>query len=276
MISRRKFLLTSALAPLAARAAGKQIPVGLEMYSVRDELTRDLPGTIDRVAKIGYEVVEFYAPYFEWSPAYARQIRKQLDNLGVRCRSTHNGEASYTPEGLKKAIELNQILGSKYIVMAGSAPIANLAGWRALGERITRLMEILTPLGLSSGFHNHETEWSLVEGKRPMDVLAASTPREFMLQFDVGSCMAAGQDPVAWIRANPGRIKSIHCKDWAHWPWGGYRVLFGEGNSPWPKIFEAAESVGGVEYYLIEQEGSHFSSMETARRCLATWKHMRA
>jgi sugar phosphate isomerase/epimerase len=176
---------------------------------------------------------------------------------------------------LKKAVELNQILGSKYIVMAGSRPIENLAGWKALAERISRFMEILTPLGMSSGFHNHETEWPLVEGKRPMDVLAACTPKEFMLQLDVGSCVAANQDPVAWIKSNPGRIKSIHCKDWAHWPWGGYRVLFGDGSSPWPKIFEAAESVGGVEFYLMEQEGSRYPPFETARRCLATWKRIR-
>ena len=275
MISRRRFVAMSALASFGLRAATKNIPVGLEMYSVRDELMKDLPGTINIVAKIGYEVVEFFAPYFQWTAAQARQVRKQLDDLGVRCHSTHNGEESFTAEGLKKAIELNQILGAKYIVMAGSGPVVGLAGWKALGERITKLMETLTPLGMSSGFHNHETEWTLVEGKRPMDVLAATTPKEFMLQFDVGSCVAAGQDPVAWIKANPGRIKSIHCKDWARWPWGGYRVLFGNGNSPWLKIFEAAETVGGVEFYLIEQEGSRFPPLETARRCLATWKQMR-
>jgi sugar phosphate isomerase/epimerase len=276
MISRREFVAMSALASLPLRAGAKNIPVGLELYSVRAELMKDPQGTIKAVAQMGYQVVEFYAPYFQWTAAYAKQVRKQLDDLGVRCHSTHNGEESFTPEGLKKAVELNQILGAKYIVMAGSGPITGLAGWKALGERITSLMEKLMPLGMSSGFHNHETEWELVEGKRPMDVLAATTPKEFMLQFDVGTCVAAKQDPVAWIKANPGRIKSIHCKDWAHWPWGGYRVLFGEGSSPWVKIFDAAETVGGVEYYLIEQEGSHFPPLDTARRCLATWKQMRS
>jgi sugar phosphate isomerase/epimerase len=275
-ISRRKLLGIAASAALSLRATTKKVPIGLELYSVRDELSKDLPGTLDTVAKIGYEAVEFYAPYFLWTPAQAKQVRKQLNDLGLRCPSTHNGEASFTPDGLKKAVELNQILGSRYIVMAGSSPIATVAGWKALGERITRFMEILTPLGMSSGFHNHETEWPLVEGKRPMDVLAASTPKEFMLQLDVGSCVAAGEDPVAWIKANPGRIRSIHCKDWAHWPFGGYRVLFGDGACPWTRIFEAAESVGGVECYLIEQEGSHYSPIDTARRCLATYRRLRA
>jgi sugar phosphate isomerase/epimerase len=97
-----------------------------------------------------------------------------------------------------------------------------------------------------------------------------------MLQLDVGTCVEAGVDPVAWIKSNPGRIRSIHCKDWAPGQGKGYRVLFGEGDSPWTNIFEAAESVGGVEYYLIEQEGSRFPSIETAERCLETWKKMRA
>jgi sugar phosphate isomerase/epimerase len=275
MISRRRLLTTSALIPFVLRGGAQKIPIGLEMYSVRDEFMKDAAGTITAVAKMGYEAVEFYAPYFEWTTSKATQIRKQLEDLGLRCYSTHNGDEAFTPEGLKKAIELNRILGSRYVVMAGSGPVAGLAGWKALAERITRVTEKLTPVGMSAGFHNSESQWELVEGKRPMDVLAANTPKEFMLQFDAGSCVAARQDPVAWIKANPGRIKSIHCKDWAHWPWGGYRVLFGEGSVPWADIFQAAESVGGVEYYLIDQDGSYYPPLEAARRCLATWKRMR-
>jgi sugar phosphate isomerase/epimerase len=279
MISRRDFVALSGIAPLAVvNAATRKISVGLEMYSVRDELMKDVPATVNAVAKMGYEVMEFYAPYFQWTPDFAKTVRKQMDDLGVRCNSTHNNAESFTPDGIEKAIALNQILGAKYIVMASTGRITNIDGWKALGGQLTALVEKLKPLGMSSGFHNHETEWPLLEGKRPMDVLAANTPKEFMLQLDVGTCVAAKADPVAWINANPGRIKSIHCKDWAPGTRAdekGYRVLFGEGDSPWAKIFEAAESVGGVEYYLIEQEGSRYSSFETAQRCMAAWKQMR-
>ena len=101
---------------------------------------------------------------------------------------------------------------------------------------------------------------------------------EFVLQLDVGTCVAAGADPVAWIKANPGRIRTVHLKDWA--PGNAadqkaYRVLFGEGVTPWKELIAAAESVGGVEFYLMEQEGSRYSEFETAERCLATWKEMR-
>jgi sugar phosphate isomerase/epimerase len=147
-----------------------------------------------------------------------------------------------------------------------------------LAARMTAVSEQLRPLGLATGFHNHQTEWKEVDGKRPMDALAAGTPKDFVLQFDVGTCMEAGADPVAWIKANPGRIKSLHLKDWAPGKdeeQKGYRVLFGEGVTPWREIITAAESVGGVEYYLMEQEGSRYAEFETAERCLATWKKLR-
>lgn len=118
-----------------------------------------------------------------------------------------------------------------------------------------------------------------MEGKRPIEIVAANTPKDFMLQLDLGTCVEVGSDPVAWIKANPGRIKCCHLKDWA--PGAaedekGYRVLFGEGAVPWKQVFGAAESAGGVEYYLIEQEGSRYPELETARRCLATYRKMRA
>ncbi len=276
-ISRRSFLALAATAPLTFGAQPrKRIPVGIELYSVRDELAKDLMGAVRAVAKMGYEVVEFFSPYYQWTPAYAREVRKLLDDLGVRCPSTHNSSNVFAADSLQKAIELNQILGSKTIVMASAGKVTGLDDWKTVAERLTQASEKLKPLGMRAGFHNHKVEFLPLDGKRPMDVLAPNTPKDVTLQLDVGTCMDAGADPVAWIKANPGRIHSIHCKDFSSREGKGYQVLFGEGDSPWTKIFEAAESTGGVEYYLIEQEGSRFSSMETAERCLATYKKMRA
>jgi sugar phosphate isomerase/epimerase len=94
-----------------------------------------------------------------------------------------------------------------------------------------------------------------------------------MLQLDVGTCVEAGHDPVEWINANPGRIRSLHLKEWS--PDKGYKVLFGEGTAPWKAIFAAAEKKGGVEFYLIEQEGSRFSEKESAQKCLEAYKELR-
>ncbi|HEV8148092.1 MAG TPA: sugar phosphate isomerase/epimerase [Bryobacteraceae bacterium] len=260
---------------MTLRAAGKTIPVGLEMYSVRDELTKDLMGTIRAVGKMGYQVMEFYSPYYDWTPEQAKDVRKLMDDLGVRCLSTHNGTKSFTADGIQKAIDLNKTLGSKYIVMASAGRVTGLDGWKGVAEQLAHASEKLKPLGMAAGYHNHQLEFRPLEGKRPIEVIAANTPTEVMLQLDVGTCVEVGSDPVAWIQANPGRIRCLHCKDWGAGEGRGYKVLFGEGDSPWAKIFAAAESVGGVEYYLIEQEGSRFGSIETAERCLAAWKKMR-
>src|SRR5688572_19025011 len=267
--------------PASATKSAKPRPIGIELYAVRGELTKNLPATLRTVAEIGYEVVEFYAPYFQWTPVYAKEVRTMTDDLGLKCHSTHNYLISITPgDGMYRAIELNQILGARHLVLssAGREP-RGADAWKKLCEQLTEATNQLLPHGLTAGFHNHQTEWVKVDGDlRIMDLIAANTPKEFVLQFDVGTCMEAGADPVAWIKANPGRIKSLHLKDWAPGADAdqkGYRVLFGEGVTPWAEIITAAETVGGAEFYLMEQEGSRYSEFDTARCCLATWKELR-
>ena len=272
--SRRLFLAMSATLPWAFRAIAKAspIPVGLELYSVRDELQKDPEGTVRAVAQMGYQCVEFYGPYFEWSETQAKQMRSLMDGLGIKCYSTHNDEGNFTDAKIDHARALNQILGTKYVVQAWSDPKPDLDGWKALADRLNAAADKLAPAGLKVGYHNHDAEWKPVGGKRPLEVLAANTKPSAMLQLDVGTCLEAGADPVAWIRANPGRIHSIHCKDWSPDANVGYKTLFGEGKADWKAIFQAAESVGGVEYYLIEQEGSRFPELETSRRCLRAFR----
>ena len=277
-LSRRGFLAMTAALPFAATSAlkgAKKIPVGLEMYSVRGELVKDLLGTTAAVGKMGYQVVEFYAPYLDWTTDTAKSVRKVMDDTGLKCHSTHNNGPSFTPDGLKKAIELNQILGSKYVIMASAPRATTIDAWKTLGDQLTAISAQLKPLGMATGYHNHQVEWRPVDGKRPMDVLAASTPKDVVLQFDVGTCLEVGADPIAWIKANPGRIKSVHCKDWAKDK--GYNVAFGEGDAPWKKIFDAVESKGGVEYYLVEQETGATSGGELpmVKHCLDNWKKLR-
>jgi len=275
-VSRRCFLALAATAPLASAAPqAKRVPVGLELYSVREELKQDLMGTVRAVAKMGYEVVEFYAPYFRWTDSYAKDVRKLLDDLGIRCLSTHNDSQSFTAENLPRAIEMNQIIGSKFIVMASAGRVQGLDGWKTVAERLNQAAEKLKPQGLRTGYHNHQAEFRPVDGRRPIEVIAENTGKEVVLQFDVGTCIEAGSDPVAWIDKNPGRIVSMHCKDWSPDPGKGYKVLFGEGVAPWKKIFAAAEATGGIEYYLIEQEGSAYPPLETVERCLATFRKLR-
>lgn len=257
-------------------AQRKRVPVGLELYSVREDLKKDLMGTVRSVAKLGYEGVEFYSPYMEWTPDYAKQVRKLLDDAGMKCYSTHNSNTVFTTEKMPKAIELNQIIGSKYIVMASAGKVTDLDGWKRVADQLAAGAGQMKSAGLRAGFHNHETEFVPINGTRPMEVLAKNTPKDVVLQLDVGTCIQAGSDPVAWINGNPGRIQSMHCKDWSPDEGKGFKVLFGEGAAPWKRIFDAAEKTGGIEYYLIEQEGSRMSEMETVDACLKSFRKIRA
>jgi sugar phosphate isomerase/epimerase len=291
--SRRSFLAMSALLPSALFAQQnnsqptsgamkngpkdqkKPMPIGLELYSVRDELKRDPQGTVRAVAQMGYQGVEFFGPYYDWTHPQAKDMRKLLDDLGIRCFSTHNGAEDMQPDKLEHARDLNLILGSSYIVQASAPNIDSLDGWKKVAENLNVAADRVAKDKLKVGYHNHQTEFTPLNGKRPIEVLAANTQPTVMLQLDVGTCLDAGSDPVEWIRANPGRIKSLHLKDWSPDPDKGYKALFGEGAAEWLEIFAAAESVGGAEYYLMEQEGSRFPELETAKKCLESYRTLR-
>jgi len=202
-------------------------------------------------------------------------MRKLLDDLNVKCLSTHNGNTNFTPENLPKAIELNQILGSKYIVMASSGKVEpTIDGWKKVADVLSKAEDTAKASKLSVGYHNHQLEWKPIDGQKPMEIIAKNTPKSVVLQLDVGTCVETNNDPVAWINANPGRLKSIHCKEFSKKPGEGYKVLFGDGDSPWKDIFKAAEKKGGVEFYLIEQEGHALPPYEAVEKCLANFRNI--
>jgi sugar phosphate isomerase/epimerase len=276
-LTRRTFLGTAAAAAAGAQvisAQNKSIPIGLELYSVRSALTADPTGTVKKVAAIGYQVVEFFAPYYTWTLDQAKDMKKLMDDLGIVCHSTHNSMASFQSANLQKTIDLNHAIGGKFVVLASSINSKDPDAWKKLAvDTLGPALETLRGAGLRGGYHNHQTEFTpLADGQKPMEILAANTPKDFMLQLDVGTCVEVGSDPVAWVNANPGRINSMHLKDWNKER--GYRVLFGEGAVQWKPLLAAAEKTGGVEYLLIEQEGSDYSEFETAQRCLDNYRKM--
>src|SRR5580693_9910268 len=137
-LSRRSFLGLSAALPFAlrglasGRAASGSIPVGLELYSVREALKQDPEGTVRAVAQMGYQAVEFYSPYFDWTDVQAKQMRKLMDDLGIRCYSTHNNEDYFSAGKIEHARDLNLILGCKYMVMAWTEQSKGLDGWKVV------------------------------------------------------------------------------------------------------------------------------------------------
>lgn len=160
---------------------------------------------------MGYEGVEFFGPYFAWTEAFAKDVRRQLDDLHLPCFSTHNEAAAFTDDGLSHAIELNQILGSQNIVCvrglasAGKArpasaappngfPGEGLDGWKQIGDRLSKASDRLRALKMTCAFHNHSVEFKPIEGTRPIDILA----RNKELVFHLDSPPAANPAQTRW------------------------------------------------------------------------------
>lgn len=272
-LTRRDFIGTAALgSAIALTAQERNIPLGLELFSVRKALATDPMGTVREVAKMGYEDVEFFSPYFQWTTDQAKDMRKLLDDVGMKCLSTHNSFPHFKPENTQKAIDLNNILGARYVIAASSPKAQTLDDWKKTAETLARGHELLAAGKLRGGYHNHQLEFTPLEGKRPIEVIAAGTPKSFVLQLDLGTCVEMGSDPVKWINDNPGRIQCMHLKEWSKEK--GYKSLYGEGSVPWREVLAAAKKTGGLEYVLIEQEGSEFSEFETAKKCLDLYRKM--
>lgn len=251
------------------------VPIGLELWTVRTDVNADLRSALTRVAGLGYEAVEFYSTYLNWTLPYAREIRVELDDLGLVCSSTHNGMRAFTAEALPRTVELNAILGSQLAVVASVPAIADLDGWRRAADAFADVAERLRPHGIAAGFHNHQQEWTPIAGELPIEIVASRTPEDLVLQFDVGPACQHGVDPVRWIGSHAGRVRSLHLRDWS--AARGYDIAFGEGDCPWPDIFKAAESAGGVETYLIENgHGTPDQEWVIAETSLANWRKLTA
>ena len=190
------------------------------------------------------------------------------------CSSTHNGMRAFTAEALPKTVELNRILGSRMAVVASVPAIADLEGWHKASDAFADVAERLRPHGMAAGYHNNQREWTELDGELPIDIVASRTPDDFVLQFDVGPAVQHGIDAPAWIRRHAGRVRSVHLRDWSATK--GYNIAFGEGDCPWPAIFEAAEDAGIVETYLVENgHSTPDEEFPIAERSIANWRRLR-
>ena len=220
-------------------------------------------------------------PYYAWTIPYAKEVRTLMDDLGLRCYSTHNRIPSFTPgDTMAKAIELNQVIGSRLLVLA-TAPegTKGVEDWKKLSGQLTTAVEKLKPHGLSCGYHNHQTEWTPLEGgRRPWISLPPTRRRNSCCNWT--SAPASRPVPIPSPGSRPIRVASRSRTSRT-----GHRAApqmkkatascLAKASRPGKKSSLALESVGGVEFYLLEQEDSRFSEFDAARRDLEAWKTLK-
>jgi sugar phosphate isomerase/epimerase len=245
------------------------IPIALQLYSVREECAKDLPGVLAAVAKMGYEGVEF-AGYHGYS---ASDLRKLLDDNGLKCCGTHIGIQTLLGDELEKTIAFNQTLGNKFLIVPGlpNEYTNSKAAWLKTAETMNEISNKLKPLGMQTGYHNHHTEFTPMEGELPWDIFFSNTYPEVVMQFDVGNAKHGGGEAAPFLKAYPGRAATVHIKEFSA---TNDQALIGEGDINWDEIFGLCETIGGTQWYIVEQESYAYPPMECVDRCLQNLRRM--
>lgn len=293
-MNRRTFLETSiaagVLASLPARsfAATHDIKkVGVQLYTVRDDMKKDFTGTIAKVAAIGYKEVEF-AGYFDHKPADVRAI---LDKDGLTAPSCH---VSYDVVENKwpETIDAAKTVGHSYIVCPWVEEKLRKSpdGWKKVAEAFNKAGEASAKAGIQFGYHNHTFEFAPdpnLGGKLPYDYLLDNTdPKFVVMEMDLCWITVTGNDPVAYFKKYPGRFPLVHVKDVKEIPKvtpgkadeflntdfeTNVMTAVGSGVIDWKRIFSYSD-LAGIKHYFVEHDAPKdaFASITASYKYLST------
>lgn len=282
----------TAAADSAAAPAAWRDRIGVQLYTVRDQMERDFIGTLERVAQIGYREVEF-AGYFDRSPEEVRQL---LDRLGLRAPSTHVDLALLRSD-LPGQLQTARTVGHEYITVpalgeAFSGGTMDLAFWQRTAQEFNQIATAAREQGVSFAYHNHWFEFEpLADGRTGWDVLLAETdPSLVKFELDLFWTIFSGLDPLQLFQASPGRYPMWHVKDMRDVQTGrgaargvtGLEEIMGaamprlaavgEGEVDFRSIFARAEQAG-LQHFFVENdaapEGDSLANIQTSYQNLS-------
>src|ERR1019366_3731812 len=254
-VTRREFLgsvgaagvaLGLSTAPLALAASAKKIPVGLQLYSVRDQCKNDLPGTVAAVTKIGYRGVEF-AGYHGRS---AKELRQLLDDNGLVACGTHTPYESVLADKLKETVEFNRTIGNRFLIVPWMNETQSKQEWLDRAKLFNDIADKIKADGMWVGYHAHAHDFKQIDGVSAWDLFFGNTKPEVIMQLDTSNCCEGGADPVAVLKKYPGRARTIHIKANG----GGPEAVIGEDKVNWKAVFAFCEGKGKTQWYVVEHE----------------------
>jgi sugar phosphate isomerase/epimerase len=261
--SRRSFLKASGALAAAACVGGERLiaehlhmPIGLQLYSVRNLLPKDFEGTLHQLAASGYKEVEA-AGYFDKTAA---DFGNALQKAGLKCVSTHHA-LTLLKDQFDQLIQYGQALGLEYIICSSAGvhrdPTRkgdlNMDDWRYVADQFNAIGEKVKAAGMTFGYHNHTVEFGTENGVVFFDELLKRTdPNLVKFEMDCGWVVGGGHNPVEYLSKFPERFPLLHVKDMVKEPDGKLRnVVMGKGSIDYKPIFRAAT---GLKHYFIEQE----------------------
>jgi sugar phosphate isomerase/epimerase len=238
-------------------AARKKIPVGLELYSVREECAKDLPKTIEAVAKIGYKGVEFAGYHNRKAP----ELRKMLDDNGLVCCGTHTPLESIRPDKLDETIEFNKTIGNNFLIVPYMDPKTK-EGWLEMVTLFNEQAKKAKKAKMRIGYHAHSHDFTKFDGVSCWDLFFGGTSKDVIMQLDTSNCLDGGADPVEVLKKYAKRAASIHIKEWG----GPDDAVIGQGKVDFPAVFDICEKNGVTKWYVVEHERKG-DAMVNVKRC---------
>jgi len=238
--------------------------IGVQLYTVRNQMRESVEKTLEQVARIGYKEVEF-AGYFGRS---AQQIRSILDANGLTSPSAHSASMPEIRRRFAQVIDEAATIGQRYVLCA-SIPRSEMTadGYKKVAQELSRAGEIAAKSGIKVGFHNHSDDLAPLGSTTGFDILLTECdPKVTSMQMDIFWLVKGGKDPLAYIAKYPGRFYSVHVKDMAA---NGAMVDAGAGTLPFGKIF-AQSKKAGLQHYFVEHDepGDPMASIETSYKNL--------
>jgi len=252
----------------------KKVPIGLQLYTVRGEVQKDLAATLQKVAEIGYVAGEpwgYNGEKLEWMGHKPAEIRKMFDDAGLACCGFHLATSALLGDNLQRTIEMNQVLGNNFLIIAADKQRTSaLETTLELAGILNNVAETLEPLGMFTGYHAHAFDFGYFGEETAWEILFSNTKKEVVMQMDIGNCMSGGGDPIKMLKKFPGRARSIHLKDFGGEP----NSAIGEGEVDWATIFELAETLHDPVWYIVEQGEAGGFGYDVKARSLEALKAM--
>lgn len=242
--------------------AGK-IPVGIQLYSIRTTIGDDVPGTLKALAEMGYEAIEF-AGYYGLDGA---TLAGMLNDAGLKCAGAHTGIGQLEGDALAETVEINKAVGNDRLII----PCTDLDDLSGTITRINTIHEQVKAAGMKLGYHNHQKEFEMVDGKTIFDHIFEGTSDDFLAQVDIGWAAAAGQDVPALLRKYSNRIETVHVKEYKP---DTPQAVVGEGTVDWAPLMSIMEDEMNVQCYVVEQEQYAIGPMESAKGCIDNIRKM--
>jgi len=222
--------------------------IGLQLYTVRTEMERDVPGTLARVASIGYTEMEF-AGYFNRSPS---EIRDLLRQNNLTAPSTHLA-LDVIEANPQKTFNDAKTIGHEWITVPSLPGLATVNDWKAMAQRFNRVGTSAKAAGLRFAFHNHNAEFRKIGDVVPYDILVKETdPALVSFEMDLYWAVNAGVDPLDYFARFPGRFRMVHVKD-SMGPPDHKMTDVGAGTIDFKRIFAQSDKAG-IEHYFVEHD----------------------